>query len=154
MATSKLTITERIMRLTIPEPNSGCWLWTGQMRGGYGRIKIGGRRGTHKSAHVLLYEVTKGPVPEGLELDHLCRTRCCVNPDHLEAVTHAVNRQRGTQGDHLAARTHCPQGHPYDEANTMLIARRSAGVPTGGFNRMCRECCRSRRREWYKTSKR
>ena len=70
-------------------------------------------------AHRLSYERNVGPIPDGLELDHLCRRRNCLNPQHLEAVTHQVNmlRSMSPAGEH-ARKTHCPSGHPYDEENT------------------------------------
>ena len=96
-------------------PN-GCWIWTAALSRGYGKFGING--GT-KSAHRLSYESLVGPIPEGLQLDHLCRTPACVNPDHLEAVTGRVNILRSTSPAALhAVKTHCPQGHPYDEQNT------------------------------------
>lgn len=72
---------------------SGCWLWTGQLNNtGYGLFWYQtGKRG----AHVVLWELLRGLVPDGLELDHLCRVRRCVNPDHLEPVTHSENLLRG-----------------------------------------------------------
>lgn len=78
----------RFERLYIPEPNSGCWLWLGDLdRKGYGELNLGtgisGKR-KRRGAHIVGYELERGPVPEGLELDHLCRTPICVNPDHLE----------------------------------------------------------------------
>lgn len=81
----------------IPEPNSGCWLWIGSEResGGYGFIV---RNGRSTAAHRVSYEMAKGPIPEGLVIDHLCRVHCCVNPDHLEAVTQLVNVRRGLHG--------------------------------------------------------
>lgn len=70
-----------------------CWEWTGGRDGnGYGRIRVGGRQ---QGAHRISYELFVGPVPTGLELDHLCRLRHCVNPGHLEPVTHAENMRRG-----------------------------------------------------------
>src|SRR5262249_49353562 len=84
-----LSLKERIEAKIIPEPNSGCFLWTGKLDvRGYARIWH--NRGDH-IAHRLYYELKKGPIPEGLVLDHLCRVRCCVNPDHLEPVTNREN---------------------------------------------------------------
>lgn len=74
------------------DPETGCWLWAKQLVGGrYGRKWVGGRG---ILAHVWYYEQAKGPIPEGLEIDHLCRVKQCCNPDHLEAVTRTVNRHR------------------------------------------------------------
>lgn len=94
-----------------------CWLWTAcKTRLGYG--KFGLAKGRTMLAYRLSYEVIAGPVASGLELDHLCRVRGCVNPDHLEPVTHTVNVARGEARDavvsYLASITHCPFGHPYD----------------------------------------
>ena len=90
--------------------------------------------GTAKKAHRVSWELLVGPIPEGLELDHLCRNHGCVNPDHLEPVTHAVNVRRGRGGTSWAQKKHCPQGHPYDDANTYLYRGR----------RSCRECSRQK----------
>lgn len=81
-------------------------------------------------AHRVAYELYVGPIPEGLEIDHLCRNRACCRPDHLELVTHRVNMRRGTYG----RKTHCPAGHPYDEANTYYPPG------GGGHHRICRTC--------------
>lgn len=110
-----------------------CWLWTAyKSNGGYGRIKISGRM---VPAHRVAYELLVGPIPAGLEIDHLCRVRNCVNPDHLEPVTRAVNTLRGTSPSaQHAVKTHCDNGHPFDAANTYLR-------PTGG--RACRACGRA-----------
>ena len=86
----------------IPEPNSGCWLWVAMLgSGGYGRFKVGNK---NVYAHRLSYEHHVGAIPEGLDLDHLCRTRCCVNPTHLEPVTRKENIRRGLGN--------CAQVHP------------------------------------------
>jgi hypothetical protein len=84
----------RAPAITTWTPNdAGCWIWDGTIRpDGYG-VKQGGR-GERAMAHRWVYERVAGPIPEGLELDHLCRVRSCVNPDHLEPVTHDVNCQR------------------------------------------------------------
>lgn len=86
-----------------------CWIWQlGLALNGYGRVK---RYGKQFHAHRIVWEEHHGPVPNGLELDHLCRNRACVNPDHLEPVTHHVNMQRGsgtklTDDDVIALRAH------------------------------------------------
>src|SRR5438132_887862 len=96
-----------------PEPNSGCWLWTGILSyGGYGRVKF---KGKHYAAHRVSYEASRGAIPMGLQIDHLCRVRSCINPDHLELVTCRENLLRGNTLQAANARkTHCPAGHPYD----------------------------------------
>lgn len=101
---------------------TGCWIWKGKLKYGYGRIHFGGRKGESKLAHKIAYEMLIGPVPTGLELDHLCRQRSCCNPEHLEPVTHAENCRRGissliTKARHKA-KTHCKFGHEFTEQNT------------------------------------
>jgi hypothetical protein len=110
----KLSIIERFERKYIPEPNSGCWLWIGAISSGYGHFNSG-IKGQSVLAHRFAYELHKGPVPEGLELDHLCRTRSCCNPDHLEPVTRQKNVWRSPIWD--GNKTHCPQGHEYSADN-------------------------------------
>lgn len=80
----------------IPEPNSGCWLWLGTLNtDGYAAFEFKGRG---YRAHQVLYDEKFGAPAPGLERDHLCRTRCCSNPDHIEAVTHLENVRRGLRG--------------------------------------------------------
>lgn len=101
----------------------GCWEWTAsKTENGYGHFRLDGRL---VLAHRLAYEWLVGPIPVGLTLDHLCRVRHCVRPDHLEPVTNRENILRGESfsGRACAGKTHCPAGHPYDEANTYLDPR-------------------------------
>lgn len=119
-----------------------CWPWTGaKTSAGYGALWPG------LKAHRVAYELSVGPVPAGLVLDHLCRTRSCVNPAHLEPVTDRENVARGLgpTGRLAAARVRsrqtCLRGHPFDEANTMLW-RDGA--------RRCRECNRKSSREYQR----
>ena len=126
---------EKFMKLVSPEPNSGCWLWMGYTSpAGYG-VFAPNAEIRNKQAHRVAYELFRGPIPSGLVIDHLCRMRCCVNPDHLEPVTQRVNSQRGTSGAVAAARmrakTHCPYGHPYSTENTLIEY---------GDKRRCRTC--------------
>lgn len=116
----------------------GCWIWgAAQTDQGYGSFRVDGRS---VAAHRWAYVEARGPVPEGLELDHLCRNRSCVRPDHLEAVTHVENVRRGRAGWNSATKMHCPRGHPYTGANLML----SRG------SRLCRTCQREHNRLWAK----
>ncbi len=110
-----------------------CWPWIGAIGTGHGYGNFGVSASCTKEAHRFAYELLVGPIPKGLDLDHLCRVRCCVNPAHLEPVTRAVNLRRGK-----ALITHCPQGHAYDEMNTYLDR---AG------KRHCRACMTRRARE-------
>ncbi len=133
MVHNKAYLAERV----VIEQN-GCWVWQrSRAANGYGRIatQAGGTQRSF-SAHRLSYELFKGPVPEGLELDHLCRTRACVNPAHLEAVTRRENALRGVSVIATnAQKTHCKHGHEFTPENTGIWMRQGK-FPT----RWCRTC--------------
>lgn len=130
-------VSERLLRDSIPEPNTGCWLWMGVlMPNGYGQLSINGR---HAYAHRASYETFVGPIPEGLTIDHLCRQRCCINPEHLEPVTTRVNLLRGDGASAKnAQKTTCALGHPLSGDNLALYRGQ----------RWCNECGRRRAREY------
>lgn len=108
-----------------------CWVWLASLApGGHGQFFR--HHGDRVQAHRFSYELLVGPIPEGLEIDHLCRVRRCVNPRHLEPVTGQENKRRGLGG---VLRTHCKHGHPFDAENTSYS---KAGA------RICRECRRQR----------
>lgn len=115
-----------------------CWLWEGAKSGnGYGHINCG--RGVYRPAHVVSYEAVNGPVPDGCELDHTCRVPLCVNPAHLEAVTHRENVIRGVAPTSLIHKTgRCARGHEVTEANVYYRKDRP-----GRWN--CRACRNERR---------
>lgn len=97
---------------------NGCWMWKGVLVGGYAQMYIYQRK---VYGYRWTYILFKGAIPDGLQLDHLCRNRSCVNPDHLELVTQRENILRGIAPTAINARkTHCPKGHPYNEKNTYV----------------------------------
>lgn len=122
---------QRFAEKVYPAP-SGCWIWLGgcSQRQGYGQFQMDGRK---QPAHRAAWQLMVGEIPQALPLDHLCRVHRCVRPLHLQPVDTRTNLLRGfTLAASNARRTHCPQGHPYDETNTLRKGR----------SRGCRECNR------------
>ncbi len=147
--TNPQTLEEKTVRL-FEEPSerffnsieiltNGCWQWNKSLlTNGYGKFSI---RGNQFMAHRFSYWLFKGDIPEGLQLDHLCRNRGCVNPDHLEAVTVKENILRGVGfGAINTKKTHCLRGHEFNAVNTL--------VRKGG--RYCRAC---NRLYWYRVTR-
>lgn len=131
-----MSVAERFWSKVEKGDDGECWNWKAYCnpRGGYGRFRLDGRL---EVAHRVAFVLSGGVIPTGLTIDHLCRNTRCVNPSHLEPVTVAENIRRGTQGWQQREKTHCPQGHPYDERNTYLNPR---------GQRICRACGRDRMR--------
>lgn len=107
-----------------------CLVWTGNAPHGYGTFWLDGRK---VRAHRFSYERFVGPIPDGLELDHLCRNTRCVNPEHLEPVTRAENLRRAHWPN--SRKTHCKHGHEYTSENTYHWRG----------HRVCRTCQKERR---------
>lgn len=112
-----------------------CWLWSASlMTTGYGQFVV--YKNHHIGAHRFAYELMVGPIPDGLQIDHLCRVRTCVNPAHLEPVTRGENMHRGIAiqriKEEAAARTHCKRGHEYTPETSFRRERDNA--------RICRSC--------------
>jgi hypothetical protein len=128
-----IPLKDRLLARVTVDHGTGCWLWpTVNARTGYGSVRVGGRTSRMALAHRVSYELHVGPIPEGRQLDHLCRNRACVNPAHLEPVTAQINVLRG---EGLAAanavKTHCVVGHPLTGANLYVCPRGT---------RKCRAC--------------
>lgn len=113
---------------------NGCWEWVGcHSSGGYGAIGVWGQ-GRVTRAHRWMYERERGVIPKGMQIDHLCRNRGCVNPDHLEPVTHRENCARGASFSAInSTKMHCPLGHPLSDGNL-------DGSRARRGHRVCRTC--------------
>lgn len=130
-----MTLRARLLAKVRPDAALGCWVWTGCIAGtdgGYGQIRVKGRG---LAAHRVAYELFVGPIPEGLQLDHLCRNKHCVNPEHLEPVTASENKRR----DHEASGL-CRNGLHAKNDETMLVSRNG--------KRRCRPCMAETQRRY------
>jgi len=155
-------VLERLMSKVVINPTTGCWEFTGSIEWtGYGKISVNQK---YVKAHRLSYELHIGPIPPGMDLDHICHTiencpggvtcphRRCVNPAHLKPATRRENARRGHLPGPIAkiaalnrAKTHCPHGHPYDAYNTYVYRQRTG---RGDLGRQCKECNRIRARKY------
>lgn len=133
-----MTTIERLAAHSVALPFSGCIVWTGGSAKGYGRIYHDGRtRPTHRVA----FELFRGPIPAGFDINHLCRNKACMNPTHLEAVTRSENLRYDYAikpwGNQNTGKTHCQRGHEYAGANLRVISGK----------RYCKTCVNERKRE-------
>lgn len=119
-----------MVKKLVPVTEAGCWIWMASCSsGGYGMVSHNGKPA---GAHRVAYELLVGPIPDGLDIDHLCRVRCCCNPAHMEPVTRRVNLLRAESLAAINARkTHCPKGHAYEGNNLRTL-------PNG--ERKCKIC--------------
>lgn len=127
----ELSTEERFWQRVEKSGRGGCWNWTGSVasNNGYGRIRV---EGVTWRAHRLAWTLLVGDIPDEMVIDHICRNRRCVNPDHLRVVTAYVNSTENTVGN--ATKTHCKHGHEFTEANTYVYDK----------GRACKACMRIR----------
>lgn len=145
MTRQSIPVIDRIMRrLDVAD----CWVFTGaKTAAGYGAVGLGGRVAGIGLVHRIVYAHLVGPIPEGMQIDHLCRNRACCNPDHLEAVLPLVNVRRGiSPANHARIRhTHCRRGHEFTPENTVTTKRQR-------YCKTCRSESERRRREVAKNA--
>lgn len=135
--TPRPTLRKRFDARWILAEETGCWMWTGPLdKGGYGAFQIGHNPRLEKLAHRAAWKVYRGEIPPKMCIDHICRVRSCVNPDHMRLVTRAQNTMENSLSVQArnAAKTHCSKGHPFSGAN--LVIRNYTGRP----ERECRTC--------------
>ena len=127
--------------------SNDCWLWPGSQTNGYATIGvIVNGKSTTRRLHRLVYESMRGPIPKGLQIDHLCRVRNCVNPAHMEPVPPRVNTLRGVGPAAVnAVKTHCPRGHALKGDNLFIQHYKS-----GGKGRSCKKCRSDAYQEWVR----
>lgn len=141
LAAMRPTADERFWGSVDKNHITGCWMWLGYKRCGYGMFGYGGRKGRRIGAHRYAYQKLKGDIPDGMVLDHLCRQRDCVNPDHLEPVTQKENCLRGFSPMARQARQeHCKRGHSLSGDNLYI-------TPKG--RRQCRLCRKQAMKRYY-----
>lgn len=129
------------------EKTKGCWIWKGGLSQGYGRLQIGSRKdGSRRKvlAHRIAYELMIGDIPKGKELDHLCRNRACVRPEHLEPVIKKINILRGIgMGAQNAQKKFCKHGHEFTKDNTYFLKR----------GRECKKCHKAWQKKYHEKKK-
>jgi hypothetical protein len=133
-------LSEKVRQFVVIDER-GCWNWPrAKVRKGYGVVHY--QRKQHYT-HRVMYEAAKGEIPNGLQIDHLCRNTSCCNPDHLDAVSPKENTRRADAargGQRMLRRgSHCPHGHAFTNSNTYVDQRGQIS---------CRECRKRRHEEW------
>ena len=137
-----MDIQERFWSKVNKQTDNGCWLWTGEKLKGYGRFRfwVAAKKSKRVYAHRFAWEQVRGSIPDGMQIDHLCRVRSCVNPDHLEVVTPRENNLRGMSPSAITYRTGvCKRGHVLTDDNIHTYSN--------GY-RTCLSCLRASQRHW------
>lgn len=129
-------VVERFWSKVTKNGPEDCWIFRGCEREGYGKFGVDARV---VDAHRFSYQITHGPIPKGHHIHHTCKTRNCVNPDHLRALT---PKEHSRLHNHKGIPDHCPKGHEMNEANTLIVVRRENGSECW----FCRTCNRERQR--------